>query len=101
MANTKAADTGAYPVTSGASLCASLFVPTPENLAAAALSTGTARSAEYRAGLLDALKFKMHGEPIHCPHRAGSVQFDAYFAGNRHGFDVFRAHLEMQGGRHD
>ncbi len=24
-----------------------------------------------------------------------------YFAGNRHGFDVYRAHQEQQGGRHD
>lgn len=74
---------------------------TPESIAAAALASGTPRSAEYRAGLLDVLKFKLRGERIHCPHPAGSVQFDAYFAGNRHGFDVYRAHQEQQGGRHD
>jgi hypothetical protein len=74
---------------------------TPESITAAALATGTPRSAEYRAGLLDVLKFKLQGEPIQCPHRAGTAQFDAYFAGNRHGFDVYRAHLEQQGGRHD
>lgn len=74
---------------------------TPESIAAAALATGTARSAEYRAGLLDVLKFKLRGEPIHCPHRPGTAQFDAYFAGNARGFAVYRAHLEQQGGRHD
>lgn len=74
---------------------------TPETIAAAALAYGTPRSAEYRAGLLDVLKFKLRGEPIHCPHRAGTAQFDAYFAGNARGFDVYRAHLEQQGGRHD
>ncbi len=74
---------------------------TPESITAAALATGTRRSAEYRAGLLDVLKFKMRGERIHCPHQAGTASFDAYFAGNRHGFDVYRAHQEQQGGRHD
>ncbi len=71
---------------------------TPETITAAALAIGTPRSAEYRAGLLDVLKFKMQGARIQCPHRAGTAQFDAYFAGNAHGFDVYRAHLEQQGG---
>jgi len=74
---------------------------TPESIAAAALATGTARSAEYRAGLLAVLKFKMRGERIHCPYKAGTAQFDAYFAGNAHGFDVYRAHLAQQGGCND
>lgn len=74
---------------------------TPESIAAAALATGTPRSAEYRAGLLDVLKFKLRGERIRCPYREGTASFDAYFAGNRHGFDVFRAHQEQQGGGHE
>jgi hypothetical protein len=74
---------------------------TPESITSAALATGDARSAEYRAGLLAVLKFKMRGERIHCPYKAGTAQFDAYFAGNAHGFDVYRAHLAQQGGRHD
>ncbi len=74
---------------------------TPETITAAALASGTPRSAEYRAGLLAVLKFKMHGERIHCPYQAGTASFDAYFSGNRHGFDVYRAHLEQQGGRHE
>jgi hypothetical protein len=74
---------------------------TPESIAAAALATGTARSAEYLAGLLDVLKLKLRGERIHCPYQAGTASFDAYFAGNRHGFDVYRAHQEQQGGCHD
>lgn len=73
---------------------------TPESITAAALATGTARSAEYRAGLLDVLKFKLRGEPIQCPYRPGTAQFDAYFAGNARGFDMYRAHQEQQGGHH-
>lgn len=69
----------------------------PESIAAAALAVGTKRSAEYRAGLLDVLKFKLRGERIHCPYQEGSASFDAYFSGNRHGFDVYRAHLAQQG----
>ena len=74
---------------------------TPESISAAALATGTRRSAEYRAGLLDVLKFKLRGERTRCPYREGTASFDAYFAGHRHGFDVYRAHLEQQGGRYD
>ncbi len=74
---------------------------TPESITAAALAMGTPRSAEYRAGLLDVLKFKLRGERIRCPYREGTASFDAYFAGNARGFDVYRAHLEQKGGRHD
>jgi len=74
---------------------------TPESITAAALAYGDKRSAEYRAGLLDVLKFKMRGERIRCPYREGTASFDAYFAGNARGFDVYRAHLEQQGGCHD
>jgi hypothetical protein len=74
---------------------------TPETITAAALAYGDKRSAEYRAGLLDVLKFKLRGERIQCPYRAGTAQFDAYFAGNAHGFDVYRAHLAQLGGCHD
>lgn len=73
---------------------------TPESITTAVLAMGTKRSAEYCAGLLDVLKFKMRGERIECPYRAGTAQFDAYFAGNTRGFDVYRAHLEQQGGNH-
>jgi hypothetical protein len=101
MANTRISLPGASLRAAHARMQHDLAGHTPESITAAALATGTPRSAEYRAGLLDVLKFKLQGEPIHCPHRAGSAQFDAYFAGNRHGFDVARAHLEQQGGRHD
>lgn len=74
---------------------------TPESITTAALATGTPRSAEYRAGLLDVLKFKMRGERIVCTHQAGTAQFDAYMAGNLRGFDVYRAHLEQIGASHD
>jgi hypothetical protein len=74
---------------------------TPESITAAALAYGDKRSAEYRAGLLDVLNFKMKGIRIHCPYQAGTAQFDAYFSGNMRGFDVYRAHQEQQRGCND
>lgn len=55
------------------------------------LAIGTTRSAEYRRGMLDVLRFRLDGAPIHCPYREGTPQFDAYFAGNDRGHAVWRA----------
>lgn len=71
----------------------------PEYLTDHVLAHGDKRSREYRAGLLDVLKFKLQGARIECPYRAGTAQFDAYFAGNDRGFSVWRK-LEQQGGPH-
>jgi len=71
----------------------------PECIADAALAHGDKRSREYRAGLVDVLKFKLQGEAIRCPYRAGTAQFDAYFAGNDRGFSAWR-NLAQQGGAH-
>lgn len=71
----------------------------PEYLADHVLAHGDKRSREYRTGLVDVLKFKLHGVSIQCPYRAGTAQFDAYFAGNDRGFSVWRK-LAQQGGAH-
>jgi len=55
------------------------------------LAIGTRRSAEYRRGMLDVLRFRLDGERIQCPYREGTPQFDAYFAGNDRGHAVWRA----------
>lgn len=68
----------------------------PDCIADAALAHGDPRSREYRAGLLDVLKFKLQGDRIECPYRAGTAQFDAYFAGNDRGFAEWRK-LQQQG----
>ena len=72
---------------------------TPEAIADAALAHGDKRRREYRAGQLDVLRFKLQGIRIECPYRAGSTQFDAYFAGNDRGFVVWRG-LAQEGGAH-
>lgn len=64
---------------------------TPEQIADAALVIGNRRSAEYRCGMLDVLRYRLEGVPIRCPYQEGSVQFDAYFAGNDRGHHVWRA----------
>ncbi len=49
------------------------------------------RSAEYKAGVLEALKFRL-GESgrMHCPHKAGTPQADAWFAGTDEGHRLAR-----------
>lgn len=40
-----------------------------------------ARSEAYKLGVLNFLKNRLEGAELACPFQAGSVQFDAYFAG--------------------
>jgi hypothetical protein len=50
-----------------------------------------ARSAEYKAGVLYILQFKTGETPKKpCPHRIGTAQADAWFAGASEGHDLFR-----------
>lgn len=62
-----------------------------ERIVDGVLVIGTKRSAEYRRGMLDVLRFRLEGVPIECPYREGTSQFDAYFAGNDRGHAVWRA----------
>lgn len=66
-------------------------VSTPDEIVDQVLARGTRGSAEYRRGMLDVLRFRLEREPIQCPYRAGTPQFDAYFAGNDRGHAVWRA----------
>ncbi len=63
---------------------------TPEDVLSAAQALGNRRSAEYWRGALDVLRFRMLGAQIQCPYREGSSQFDAYFAGNERGHQMWR-----------
>lgn len=62
----------------------------PEVIADEVLAHGDKRSSEYRLGLIDVLRFRLHGKRIHCPYAAGTSQFDAYFAGNDRGHFQWR-----------
>lgn len=53
----------------------------------ATLQHGTPKSPEYRRGM----RLKFGGQPIRCPFHPGTVQFDAYFAGNDRGHAIYRA----------
>lgn len=63
---------------------------TPEQIVDTELSFGNRRSAEYRRGMIDVLRYHLEGARIQCPYPEGSVQFDAYFAGNDRGHLVWR-----------
>ena len=63
---------------------------TPEMIIQRAQATGDRRSAVYWRGALDALRFRLQGGRIQCPYEAGSVEFDAYFAGNERGHHLWR-----------
>jgi hypothetical protein len=66
-------------------------VSTPDEIVDQVLARGTRRSTEYRRGMLDVLRFRLERQPIQCPYREGTPQFDAYFAGNDRGHVVWRA----------
>lgn len=57
---------------------------------AARMDGGTKRSAEYWRGALDVIRYRLFGAPIQCPYSEGTVQFDAYFAGNDRGHVLWR-----------
>lgn len=61
-----------------------------------AMKHGTPRSREYRQGAEDVLRLKMGRQPIRCPYRPGTAQFDAYFAGNNLGHAIYRAEAQRQ-----
>ncbi|MDY0011312.1 MAG: hypothetical protein RBS40_00290 [Rhodocyclaceae bacterium] len=67
---------------------------TPEQIVDAALARGDRRSPEYRLGMLDVLKYRMHGARIQVPFQLGTSQADAYFAGNDRGHALWRARQE-------
>jgi len=54
------------------------------------LAIGDRRSMEYRLGMLDVLRLKALGAPIPRRYAPGTVQFDAYHAGNGRGHILWR-----------
>ena len=69
---------------------------TPEQIVDSVLAIGTKRSTEYRRGILDVLRFRLVGDPIQCPYRESTPQFDAYFAGSDRGHAVWRTLQEAE-----
>ena len=63
---------------------------TLEELVDHELSQSTPRSAEYRLGMLDALRFRLNGFRTTDRYEAGTAHFDAYFAGQERGFSLWR-----------
>jgi len=63
-----------------------------EILAAVAeeLKHADARSGVYRDGMADVLRYRVRGVPIPARYRSGTVEHDAYFAGNWHGHVLWR-----------
>lgn len=70
---------------------------TPEQIIASAQAQGDRRSSVYWRGALDVLRYRLEGVRIHCPYKAGSVEFDAYFSGNDRGFALWRQWQERRG----
>ena len=54
------------------------------------LTIGTKRSAVYRTGILDLLRFKLMGTPWPSPHKPGTLEHDAYYAGVERGWHLLR-----------
>jgi hypothetical protein len=53
------------------------------------------RSEEYKAGVLEALRFRLgEVEMLKCPYRAGTAQADAWYAGIDEGHSKARAAME-------
>ena len=57
------------------------------------------RSAEYKQGVLDVLRFRLgEAQSVRCAYRAGTAQADAYFSGCDEGHRLASAYLEPNGG---
>ena len=56
---------------------------------AAFVSTRTARSEEYKAGLRVLLTQRFTMKPMTCPHKPGTASYDAFFAGVHEGCSIW------------
>ena len=67
-----------------------------EILAAVAeeLKHADARSGVYRDGMADVLRYRVRGVAIPRRYRPGTIECDAYYAGNSHGHALWRKLLE-------
>ena len=61
-----------------------------EQLADAILENGDHHSAVFREGLIAVLKYRVEGCPVQTPYAAGTVEFDAFFAGKGRGYNEWR-----------
>ncbi|MDP3816202.1 hypothetical protein [Pseudomonas sp.] len=71
-----------------------------QKLADKILEHGDRRSAAYREGMIAVIKRRIDDSPVQAPYAAGTVEFDAYFAGNERGHNEWRnALIEANGDR--
>lgn len=71
-----------------------------ENLANKILECDYRRSSIYQEGMIAVLKQRIDGEPFLPPYAPGTVEFDAYFAGNSRGHNEWRnALIEAESNR--
>jgi hypothetical protein len=52
------------------------------------------RSAEYKQGCRHLLNRRMNGGSKGCPYKAGTVQFDAFYAGVDEGITIWKAYQD-------
>jgi len=61
-----------------------------QKLADKILEMGDRRSAVYREGMIAVLRRRIEGTNVQVPYAAGTVEFDAFFAGNDRGHHEWR-----------
>jgi hypothetical protein len=59
-------------------------------LVAAELRTADPRSREYRHGMEDCLRTRLHGTPAPLRYKLGTAAADAWFAGHDQGWALYR-----------
>jgi hypothetical protein len=62
-----------------------------EEMVDAELAPGGPRSSEYRLGMVDVLRYRLEGTRIPKRFELGTVQADAYYAGNERGHAYWRS----------
>lgn len=56
------------------------------------------RSDAYKLGARELLKCRALGQPLICPHVAGTAYFDAFYAGCEEGKAIWQKHLDSEAG---
>lgn len=67
-----------------------------EKLAEQALNKRDPQSDEFKAGVRAALRYRIAAKRIPRPHKMGTVSADAFSAGIREGFRIFRCYKRRQ-----
>lgn len=54
-----------------------------------------ARSPEYKAGVLAALRNRFDGKPVVSPYHPGTASYDAWSSGLEEGHSIWRNHITL------